>query len=88
MCQVGYLLMCKSFHVQVKVMWLIKVEMEWHLHEVPYGRRNTLGGIVFEFESKKFHFFKVSSDTSIRCVLGYYQRMEVKEVQPSIVHAQ
>ena len=46
-------------------MWLVKVEMPWHLHEVPYGRRNTLGGIVFEFESNNFHLFKVRSDTSM-----------------------
>ena len=80
--------MCKMVHVQVKAMWLVKVEIPWNLHKVPYGRRNTLGGIVFEFDSKKFHFFKVSSDTSMWCGLGYYQRMEVKEAQPPILHAQ
>ena len=74
--------------MQVDSMWLVKVEMTWNIHEVPYGRIKNLGGIVFEFERKKFHFFKVSSDTSMWCGLGYYQRMEVKEVQPSIVHAQ
>ena len=69
-------------------MWLVKVAIPCNLHEVPYGRRNNLGGIVFDFERKKLHFFKVSSDTSMWCVLGYYQRMEVKEVQPPILHAQ
>ena len=69
-------------------MWLVKVAMPWHLHEVPYGRRNTLGGIVFKFESKKIHFFKVSDDTSMWCGFRYYQRMEVKEVQPPTLHAQ
>ena len=74
--------------MQVNVMWLVKEEMPWNLHEVPYGRRNNFGGIVFEFEIKKIHFFKVSNDTSMWCGLGYHQRMEVKEVQPPILHAQ
>ena len=80
--------MCKSIHVQLKAMCLVNVEIPWHLHEVPYGKRNTLGTIFFEFESNKFHLFKVSSDTIMWCGLGHYQSMEFKEVQPPILHAQ
>ena len=51
-------LMCKRVHVQVKAVWLVKVAMPWNLHGVPYGRRNTLGVIVIEFDSKKFLFVR------------------------------
>ena len=74
--------------MQVKAMSIVKVAIPWHLHEVPYGRRNTLGGIVFYFEKKNLHLFKESNDISMWCGLGYYQRMEVKEALPPILHAQ
>ena len=38
--------------MKVKVTWLVNVAMPWNLHEVPYGRRDTLGGIVFDFERR------------------------------------
>ena len=44
--------MCKRVHVQVKAMWLVKVGMPWNLHGVPYGRRNTLGVIVFDTSNR------------------------------------
>ena len=72
----------------MKATWIVKVVMPWNLHDVLYGRRNILGGIVFEFERKNLHFFKVRNDLSMWCGLRHYQRMEVKEVQPPILHAQ